>query len=86
MCLFLDFGFSQLSFSGREQRESYRVQVKFFSGGIIDNEFLFFLSLDLSGTASKYYNFRIKNGYITGITSKHSNSIGLPKAMKVMYM
>ena len=52
----------------------------------MDNEFLFFLSLDLSGTASKYYNFRIKNGYITGITSKHDNSIGLPKAMKVMYM
>ena len=56
MCLqvmFSDFGFSQSSFSGREQRESYRVQVKFFSGGIT-TRFDFSISLDLSGTASKY--------------------------------
>ena len=50
-----DFGFSQSSFSGIEQGESYKVQVKFFSGGITGDGFLFFLSLDLSnGTASKY--------------------------------
>ena len=53
----LDFGFSQSFFSGSEQGESYRVQVKFFSGGIT-NGFFFFPSLDLSGTASKCDNFK----------------------------
>ena len=54
MCVCVsDFGFNQLSFSGREQGESYKVQVKFFSGGIITG-FIFNLSVDLSnGTASK---------------------------------
>ena len=68
-----DFGFSQSSFSGREQGESYKVQVKFFSGGgEITTGFIFFLSLDLSGTASKYdnnYQCIFNNDYY--ITSKH---------------
>ena len=56
LCL-SDFGFSQSSFSGSEQGESYKVQVKFFSGGgEITTGFLYTLSLDLSGTASKYDN------------------------------
>ena len=56
MCV-LDFGFSQSSFSGSEQGESYKVQVKFFSGGITGVGFFFSLSLNLSGTASKYCNY-----------------------------
>ena len=57
MCLqvlFSDFGFNQSSFSGYERGENYRVQVKFFSGGITGDEFIFSLSLNLSGTASEY--------------------------------
>ena len=54
VCMCLDFGFSQSSFSGRERGESYRAQVKFFSGGITGTDgFLFSSSLELSGTASK---------------------------------
>ena len=52
----LDFGFSQSSFSGLEQGEHYRLQVKFFSGGIGDG-FIFHLSVDLSGTTSKHHNY-----------------------------
>ena len=52
----LDFGFNQSTFSGNERGESYRVQVKFFSGGITTG-FLFILSLDTSVTASKYDNY-----------------------------
>ena len=56
-CVCSDFGFNQSSFSGIEQGESYKVQVKFFSGEITTG-FLFTLSLDLSnGTASKYIYF-----------------------------
>ena len=55
MCV-LDFGFSQSSFSGIEQGEYYRLQVKFFSGGIGDG-FIFHLSVDLSGTTSKHHNY-----------------------------
>ena len=54
----LDFGFIQSSFSGIEQGESYKVQVKFFSGGITTG-FLFLPSLELSGTASKYFENQI---------------------------
>ena len=50
--MFSDFGFSQSLFSGYERGESYRVPVKLFSGEITTG-FLFSLSLDLSGTASK---------------------------------
>ena len=52
--MFSDFGFSQSSFSGYEQGEYYRVQVRFFSGGITGDGFTFSLNLNLSGTASKY--------------------------------
>ena len=51
--MFSDFGFSQSLFSGHEQGEGYRVPVKFFSGGTTTG-FFSSLSLDLSGTASKY--------------------------------
>ena len=61
MC-FSDFGFSQSSFSGSEQGENYKVQVKFFSGGITTG-FFYNLSLDLSGTASKYDNNYHNNDY-----------------------
>ena len=54
----LDFGFTQSSFSGSERVKSYMVQVKFFSGGITDG-FLFLPSLELSGTASKYFENQI---------------------------
>ena len=57
MCV-LDFGFSQSSFSGSERGESYRVQVKFFSGGITTG-FHFDLFLDISGTACKYFENHI---------------------------
>ena len=43
------FGFSQQSFSGIEQGETYTVQLE----GSGNDAFFFFLSLDL-GTASKY--------------------------------
>ena len=53
----LDFGFNQSSFSGVEG-ESYRVQVKFFSGGITGNGFTFLPYLELTGIAGKYDNFK----------------------------
>ena len=68
-----DFGFSESSFSGREQGESYRVQVEFFSEEITTG-FFFYPTLDLSGTASKYdnnYQYIFNNDYY--ITSKHSS-------------
>ena len=78
--MFLDFGFSQSSFSGSERGKSYRVQVKFFSGGIITG-ILFSLSLNLSGTASKYGNY-------FKVTSVHLQQWSLyticPKAMKAV--
>ena len=57
MCVFaLVFGFSQSSFSGIERRESYRVQVKFFSGGV-DSATVLAVRFDfISGNASKYDN------------------------------
>ena len=51
--MFSDFGFSQSLFSGHERGENYRVPVKLFSGEITTG-FHFSISLDLSGTASKY--------------------------------
>ena len=71
MCVFSDFGFNQTSFFGIEG-ESYIVQIKFFSGGITGDGFFFTLSLNLSGTASKYdnnYQCIFNNDYY--ITSKH---------------
>ena len=52
---FSDFGFNQVLFLGSERRENYRVQIKFFSGGI-HHGFILLPSLELSGTASKYDN------------------------------
>ena len=82
----LDFGFSQSSFSGSEQRESYRVQVKFFSGGITTG-FFFTLSLNLSGTASKYKTSSVYTSLImitiSSTTRKHNNLT--IKAMGDMY-
>ena len=52
MCV-SDFGFNQSTFSGVEQQNEYTVTIRFHSGGF-DSGFLLMISLDISGTASKY--------------------------------
>ena len=62
-----DFGFNQSTFSGIERGESYRVQIRFHSGGF-DSGFFLILNLNLSGTAGKFILASYHNIMVSTIT------------------